>query len=72
MVNKADITEKADKAAFKWLRKKHPDWSDDRIGHLIARSHVIDQHPNWSDAEIDREVMALRAVAGKEDDGAVR
>jgi hypothetical protein len=59
------MTTRADKAAFKWLRERHPDWSDAQVSHLIARSRMIDEHPNWSDAEIDREILR-RASGGQE------
>jgi hypothetical protein len=46
-----------DKEAFKWLRNRNPGWSDAKISHSIARSHVIDEHPDWTDAEIEREII---------------
>ena len=52
-------TRTPDKEAFKWLRKRNPGWSDEKISHLIARSHMIEQHPNWSDARIDREIRIM-------------
>jgi hypothetical protein len=65
VTDKAGNAQKADQAAFRWQRKRHPNWSDDRISRLIARSRVIDEHPSWDDAEIDREVMCQRAIEGK-------
>jgi hypothetical protein len=51
---------KIDQRTAQWLRKRHPDWPDERISNLIIRTRIIDDHPNWTDAEIDSLAMALQ------------
>jgi hypothetical protein len=50
-----------DERTARWLRKRHPTWSDDKIGRLITRSRVIDDHPNWQDEQVDAETAQRRA-----------
>jgi hypothetical protein len=43
-------------ATARWLRKRNPTWSAERVERQILRTYVIDEHPDWDAGQIEDEV----------------